>query len=224
MEGSGRKVGVWGSLRNGFVHVQAPENVGARVWERGSREAVSCCGPALWAVGSCLSRRGAPSGLLPPRINDSASPGRLDATHLRLQVKASCLYLDGVRRVRALLLLLTHIHISCCVDRLLIGSYLGNKQRLKEPKESLGLSWRYTEVLILSSSDTMSGSVTVLFTLWWKCLLHPSDGASQGRGPGPALWSPAVVPRENPWDGEREGSAVTGHSGSLLSLGLRFVL
>lgn len=56
------------------------------------------------------------AGLLPSRFNDSADGGKRDAvlhvaTHLRLLVKASCLYLVGVRRVRALLLPLTQIHI-----------------------------------------------------------------------------------------------------------------
>lgn len=77
-----------------------------------------------WPAGDLLCKpsgavylgRGTLLGLFPSRFNGSADGGKLDAalhvaTHLRLLVRASCLYLDSVRRVRALLLLLTHIHI-----------------------------------------------------------------------------------------------------------------
>lgn len=156
-------------------------------------------------------------------MNDSASPGRLDATHLRLQVKASCLYLDGVRRVRALLLLLTHIHISCCVDRLLIGSYLGNRD-LRSPKKVWGLvegTLRYSYLVLLIPCLAQSlcflpcgGNVSSILVMW---LLKGED-----RVP---------LCEAQPWCLERtrgmeKGKAqqFTGHSDSLLSLGLHFVL
>lgn len=98
--------------------MQNPEDVGEGCdWEelRG-----------LWPAGDLLCKPpgavdlglGDLSGLFPSRFSDSTNGGWLDAllhvaTHLRLLVRASCLYLDGVRRVRALLLLLTHIHIYC---------------------------------------------------------------------------------------------------------------
>lgn len=94
-----------------------------KMWGRVTESGRSCEAPGLAEMccvkprPSCSSPPSDLSGPLPSRFYKSADGGRLDAalyvaTHrLRLPGKASCLYLDGVRKVRALLLPLTHIHI-----------------------------------------------------------------------------------------------------------------
>lgn len=117
-----------------FANGPNPENVG-----QGCESGRNC-----WASLPPLCVSDWSSGLFPSRFSNSVSGGRLDAalhvaTLLRLLVEASCLYLDGVRRVRALLLPWPIFIFNVgCVNRPLISSLCGSKKTLR-PKKVLGL-------------------------------------------------------------------------------------